>query len=47
MALYIASNVKHNIRELEGSLVRLLAMSSLRGLPITKMLAQDAVRGGL
>ena len=44
VALYIAGNVKHNIRELEGSLVRLLAMSSLRGLPITKMLAQDAVR---
>jgi len=44
VALYIASAVKHNIRELEGSLVRLLAMSSLRGLPITKLLAQDAVR---
>lgn len=44
VALYIAAAVKHNIRELEGSLVRLLAMSSLRGLPITKMLAQDAVR---
>jgi len=44
VALYIASNVKHNIRELEGSLLRLLAISSLRGLPITKMLAQDAVR---
>jgi chromosomal replication initiator protein len=44
VALYIANSVKHNIRELEGSLVRLLAMSSLRGLPITKMLAQDALR---
>jgi chromosomal replication initiator protein len=44
VALYIASSVKHNIRELEGSLVRLLAMASLRGLPITRMLAQDAVR---
>jgi chromosomal replication initiator protein len=44
VALYIASSVKQNIRELEGSLVRLLAISSLRGLPISKMLAQDAIR---
>src|SRR6266567_1799113 len=45
VALYIAGTVKHNIRELEGALLRLLAISSLRGLPITKMLAQDAVGG--
>ncbi len=44
VALFIASKVKHNIRELEGSLVRLVAISSLRGLPISKMLAQDAIR---
>lgn len=44
VAFYIASKVKSNIRELEGSLVRLVAISSLRGLPITKMLAQDAIR---
>jgi chromosomal replication initiator protein len=44
VALYIATSVKQNIRELEGSLVRLLAISSLRGLPISKMLAQDALR---
>jgi chromosomal replication initiator protein len=44
VALYIAGSVKQNIRELEGSLVRLLAISSLRGLPISKMLAQDAIR---
>jgi chromosomal replication initiator protein len=43
VALYIAGAVKRNIRELEGSLLRLLAFSSLRGLPITKMLAEDAV----
>ncbi|MBC7798003.1 MAG: chromosomal replication initiator protein DnaA, partial [Pyrinomonadaceae bacterium] len=44
VALFIASKVKHNIRELEGSLVRLVAIASLRGLPISKMLAQDAIR---
>ena len=44
VAFYIAGKVKSNIRELEGSLVRLVAISSLRGLPITKMLAQDAIR---
>jgi chromosomal replication initiator protein len=41
---FIAGKVKSNIRELEGSLVRLVAISSLRGLPISKMLAQDAIR---
>ena len=44
IAFYIAGKVKSNIRELEGSLVRLIAISSLRGLPISKMLAQDAMR---
>jgi chromosomal replication initiator protein len=45
VALFLASNSKHNIRELEGSLVRVLAMASLRGLPLTKTLAQEAMRG--
>jgi chromosomal replication initiator protein len=44
VAMYIASRVKSNVRELEGSLVRLIAISSLRGEPITKSLAQDAIR---
>ncbi|MFS8087228.1 MAG: chromosomal replication initiator protein DnaA, partial [Acidobacteriota bacterium] len=44
VALFLASNSKHNIRELEGSLVRVLAMASLRGLPLTKTLAQEAMR---
>jgi chromosomal replication initiator protein len=44
VALFIAGRVKNNVRELEGSLVRLVAISSLRGLPITKTLAQDAIR---
>ena len=44
VALLIAARVKNNIRELEGSLVRVVAISSLRDLPITKVLAQDALR---
>jgi chromosomal replication initiator protein len=44
VALFIANRVKNNVRELEGSLVRLVAMSSLRGQPISKTLAQDAIR---
>lgn len=44
VALLIASRVKNNVRELEGSLIRLVAISSLRGIPITKDLARDAMR---
>ena len=45
LALVLARHSKHNIRELEGSLIRLLAMSSLRGLPLTKSLAEESFRG--
>ena len=44
VAMFIAGRVKSNVRELEGSLVRLIAISSLRGEPISKILAQDAIR---
>src|SRR5687767_3653926 len=44
VALFIAGRVKSNVRELEGSLIRLIAISSLRGEPISKSLAQDAIR---
>ena len=44
VSLFIAGRVKNNVRELEGSLVRIVAISSLRGVPITKALAQDAIR---
>ncbi|HKY26536.1 MAG TPA: chromosomal replication initiator protein DnaA [Pyrinomonadaceae bacterium] len=44
VALFIATRVKNNVRELEGSLVRLIAIASLRGAKITKALAQDAIR---
>jgi chromosomal replication initiator protein len=44
IAIFIASKIKSNVRELEGSLVRLVAIASLRGAPISKMLAQDALK---
>jgi chromosomal replication initiator protein len=44
VALFLAAHSKHNIRELEGSLVRVMAMASLRGVPLSKQLAQDAMR---
>ncbi len=44
VALFIASKIKSNIRELEGSLVRLTALSSLRGEPISIALAQEALK---
>jgi len=44
IAIFIASKIRSNVRELEGSLVRLVAISSLRGVPISKMLAQDAMK---
>jgi chromosomal replication initiator protein len=44
LALFLASNSKHNIRELEGSLIRVIAMASLKGVPLSKSLAQDAMR---
>lgn len=45
VALLLARRSKHNIRELEGSLIRLLAMASLRGVPLTKTLAEESFRG--
>src|SRR5437588_1382664 len=44
VALFLAGNSKHNVRELEGSLVRVMAMASLRGVPLSKNLAQDTMR---
>ena len=44
VALFIATRVKNNVRELEGSLIRLLAISSLRGKAISEELARDAIR---
>ena len=44
VALFLASKIKSNIRELEGSLVRLTALSSLKGESINLLLAQEALK---
>ena len=44
VALFIASKIKSNIRELEGSLVRLTAYASLRGLPMDIDLAHEVLK---
>jgi chromosomal replication initiator protein len=44
VALYIAGRIKSNIRELEGSLIRLLAYASLTGRELSMGLAQEVLR---
>ncbi len=44
IAHYIAGKVKSNVRELEGSLVRLVAIASMKGVPLSKTLAQEAMK---
>ncbi len=44
IAIFIAGKIKSNVRELEGSLVRLVAIASLKNLPLSKTLAQEAMK---
>src|SRR5438445_11975023 len=44
VALYIASNIRSNVRELEGALIRLMAHSSLIGADITLPYAQQVLK---
>ncbi|MDO8678584.1 MAG: chromosomal replication initiator protein DnaA [Acidobacteriota bacterium] len=47
VAMYMASRIKSNIRELEGSLIRLIAYASLTGKQLTIELAHDVLRNVL
>jgi chromosomal replication initiator protein len=44
LALYIASNVRTNVRELEGALIRLMAYCSLTGAEVTLSTAQQVLK---
>jgi chromosomal replication initiator protein len=44
VAMYIAARIKSNIRELEGSLIRLIAYASLTGREISLDLAQEVLK---
>jgi len=44
VALYIAGRIKSNIRELEGSLIRLIAYASLTGREISLELTQEVLK---
>ena len=44
VALFVAMHVKSNIRELEGSLIRLMAYSSLTGEEITESMAHQVLK---
>jgi chromosomal replication initiator protein len=47
VAMYIATRIKSNIRELEGSLIRLIAYASLTGRELSVELAQEVLRNVL
>ena len=47
VAIYIAGRIKSNIRELEGSLIRLIAYASLTGRDLSLSLAQEVLKNVL
>jgi chromosomal replication initiator protein len=47
VAIYMAGRIKSNIRELEGSLIRLIAYASLTGRELTLDLAQEVLKNVL
>ncbi len=44
VAYFIASNIRSNVRELEGALIRLVAYGSLTGTPINLITAQQVLK---
>jgi len=44
VALFIASNIRSNVRELEGAMIRLIAYSSLTGAPLNLFTAQQVLK---
>jgi chromosomal replication initiator protein len=44
LALYIASNIRTNVRELEGALIRLIAYCSLTGAEVSLVTAQQVLK---
>ena len=44
VALFIASNIRSNVRELEGALIRLVAYAALTGAPLTLQTAQQVLK---
>jgi chromosomal replication initiator protein len=44
VALFVASNVRTNVRELEGALVRLIAWCSLHGVEVSLAVAQQCLK---
>jgi chromosomal replication initiator protein len=44
VALYIASNIRSNVRELEGALIRLTAYVSLTGGDLSMLTAQEVLK---